>query len=275
MQRQNPYLYHILERRDHDPFGYPGFGGMYMYRAMLEAAPPAAPVVLDFSSLVGWVGPEDYECTPPTTVIMTEGTTDKRILEGSLRVLYPHLFGYYSFIDFDLASMPGSTGHLLNIVKAFVATGVQHRTVAVFDNDAAGHDALRQLAHVPLPDNIKAVALPHLPLATRYPTIGPQGRVEADINGLACSLELYLGRDVLEDAGGGLTPVQWGGFMQGMQRYQGEILNKAAIQGKYLRLLADATADPQSARDHDWEGMRSIFRNIFDLFKDRPAFEYE
>jgi hypothetical protein len=152
---------------------------------------------------------------------MTEGKSDKRILEETLRVLYPHLMPYFSFIDFDLANMPGSTGHLLNIVKAFVATGVQHRTIAVFDNDAAGHHALRQLVHVPLPDNIKTIALPTLPLAACYSTVGPQGTLEVDIKGLACSLELYLGRDILELGRGALTPVRWTGLMQGAGRYQG------------------------------------------------------
>ena len=43
-----------------------------------------------------------------------------------------------------------------------------------------------------------------LELAEKYPTLGPPseqfpgGRIDvANINGLACSIELYLGRDVL------------------------------------------------------------------------------
>ena len=275
LQRQNPYLYHILERSNDSRFGFPRYGGMHMYRAMLEIVPPEAPVILDFSSLWGYVDPEQYICDTPSMVIMTEGSSDKRILEGTLGVLYPHLKPYYSFIDFDLANMPGSTGHLLNIIKAFVATGVQHRTIAVFDNDSAGHDALRQLANVPLPDNIKVIALPHLPLATHYPTIGPQGQIETDINGLACSLELYLGRDMLEDATGKLIPVQWGGMMQGVRKYQGEILNKAAIQNKYFQFASDVSSKTELMQTHDWSGMRLVFQSIFDLFKNQPVFQYD
>jgi hypothetical protein len=274
IQQRDPYLYHILEWHNGHSFGFPRYGGMHMYRAMLEVVSPNTPVILDFSNLVGWVGLEDYLCSPPKTVIMTEGTSDKRILDETLRILYPHLHPYFSFIDFALANMPGSTGHLLNIVKAFVATGVERRTVAVFDNDTAGHDALRQLSVIPLPDNIKAIALPHLPLATHYPSIGPQGRTETDINGHACSLELYLGRDILKDASGELTPIQWGGLMQGVRRYQGEITNKTVIQEKYFRLLADAAIIPEIMQSHDWSGMQLIFKVIFDLFKDQPVFEY-
>jgi hypothetical protein len=275
LQRQNPYLYYVLERGNDNDFGFPVYGGMHMYRAMLEVVSPEALVILDFSTLVGWTAPEQYLSDPPTTVIMTEGSSDKRILEETLRILYPHLHPYYSFIDFDLANMPGSTGHLLNIVKAFIATGVRHRTIAIFDNDSAGHDALRQITKLPLPDNIKAIALPHLPLATSYPTVGPQGRIETDINGLACSLELYLGRDILNDPSGDLTPVQWGGLMPGVKRYQGEITNKAAIQERYFSLLSAMSVKTELIETHDWSGMRSVLQSLFDLFKDQPVFEYE
>jgi hypothetical protein len=267
----DPQLHHVLKWSDYINFGYPGFS-FDMYRGMLEVVPPEAPVVLDFSPLVNWTDPDDYTCAPPRIVIMTEGKSDKRILEGTLRILYPHLVPYYSFIDFDLANMPGSTGHLLNIVRAFVATGVQHRTIAVFDNDAAGHDALRQLSGVTLPDNIKVMALPSLPFASRYPTLGPQGTVEMDINGLACSLELYLGRDILDEERGALAPVLWTGLMQGAGRYQGEITDKAGIQDRYARLMERAENDIDSAHAHDWGGMRLVFKSIFDAFKDQPLF---
>ena len=268
LRKENPHLYHVLESRDGAlVWGFPAHHPAYIYRAMLEVVPIDAPVTLDISSLVGYVEPYFYTCEPPKTVILTEGSSDKRILQESLNFLYPHLYDYYSFIDFDLTNMPGSTGHLLNIVKAFVATGVERRTVAIFDNDTAGHDALRQLANVPLPENIKVMALPHLDFATRYPTVGPQGRVEVDINGLACSLELYLGHDILQDTAGDLTPVRWGGWMPGARQYQGEVQNKAAIQERYFRLLSKVSENPELMETHDWSGMRLVLQGIFDLFK--------
>ena len=33
-------------------------------------------------------------------IILTEGDTDKRILERSLKLLYPHLADYFHFFDF-------------------------------------------------------------------------------------------------------------------------------------------------------------------------------
>jgi len=273
----NPYLHYILEWRfdDNDVLGFPGYGDMYMYRAMVEVVDPNDPVILEFSSLVDWVEPENYTCNPPKSVIMTEGTTDKRILEETLKILYPHLVSYYKFIDFDLANMQGSSGHLLNIIKAFVATGVQHRTIAIFDNDTAGLDALRQLANVPLPDNIKVIPLPYLPIAAKYPTNGAQGNIEIDINGLACSLELYLGRDVLEDSTQQLTPVRWGGYMQGMRQYQGELINKSGIQERYFQILREVSTNPTLIQTHDWSGMHLVFEAIFAAFNNQPLFEFQ
>lgn len=39
----------------------------------------------------------------------------------------------------------------------------------------------------------------------KHPTLGPNGTSKMDINGLACSVELYLGTDILT-RGNGLIP---------------------------------------------------------------------
>ena len=116
--KENIHLYHILEHRDNFEFGFPIFDPFCLYRSLLEAVKPNTSIVLDFTYLVNFVASENYFCEPPKTIILTEGSSDKRILEASLTILYPHLYDYYSFIDFDLASMPGSAGHLLNIINS-------------------------------------------------------------------------------------------------------------------------------------------------------------
>jgi hypothetical protein len=269
LKRDNSHIRYILTNF-HDfyfPYGFPTHNMDFILRAMLELLDRDTPVVLDCSILVGWVAPALYACAPPKTVILTEGTSDRTIIEGTLRLLYPHLHPYFSFVDFEVANMPGSAGHLLNMIKAFVATGVSRRTIAIFDNDAAGHDCLRQLATVPVPEEIKVITLPYLELAERYPTIGPQGSFEGDINGAACSLELYLGRDMLEEAPGKLTPVKYGGFMPGVKRWQGEIVNKQVIHKRYMKFLSDAADNPDLMKTHDWSGMRHVLQTIFDSFK--------
>jgi hypothetical protein len=150
------------------------------------------------------------------------------------------------------------------------ATGTARRTVAVFDNDAAGFDAMRQLASIELDSKVKAILLPELPIARDYPTEGAQGRLNMDINGTACSIELYLGRDILQDGGAELTPIRWAGYLPGAGRYQGEIVRKRQIQEKYLQTLADAAIDPNVLASRDWSDIRHVLQAIFSSFADDP-----
>jgi hypothetical protein len=266
LKRTNIHLYHMLGQRDFDTFGFPTNDMFTAYRGMFGSVPPEIKVTLDFSSLVGWTEPEEYDPRPPKTVILTEGRSDRRILEASLSLLYPHLFEYFSFTDFESANMPGSSGHLVNMVKAFVATGVERRTIAIFDNDAAGMDGLRQLRNIVMPENIKVMSLPRYDFLKSYPTVGPQGEVNLDINGMAGSIELYLGRNVLSNRNGIEFPVRWGGWVAGIKRYQGEVIKKELIQERFFDAVSKMRNNPPLVRHYDWSGIKLIFRSIFDAF---------
>jgi len=271
---QDPFLFRILKDSPTDRFRFPGYGTDYMYRAMFHVVSPKTPVFVDYSSLVNWVCPEQYACSPPQIVVLTEGTSDKAIIEGSLRLLYPHLSGYFFFPDYEAVNFAGSSGSLVNIVRLLSATGTANRTVVMFDNDAAGFDAIRQLTTIELHGNVKAIMLPDLSIARDYPTEGPQGRLNMDINGAACSIELYLGRDVLQDGSSGLTPIRWAGYLPGAGRYQGEILRKRLIQERYLQILADTASDPSILTSRDWSDIRKVLQTIFNSFADDPP-EYQ
>lgn len=268
IEKINPLLCFILRgygSSAHE-FGFPSDSFDLVLRAMLEPLDSDTVVVLDCSPLVGWVEPDQYSCTPPKAVVLTEGTSDQRIIERSLRFLYPHLHGYFLFPDFEATNLQGSTGQLINITKAFVATGVRHKTIVLFDNDTAGHDALRILSGIQLPNEIRISVLPNIDLATSYPTIGPQGNMMGDINGVACSIELYLGRDILVEAEERLYPVRYTGYVQAMGKWQGEITNKLALQEKYLRLLGKAPFSSAIVAAHDWSGMELVLRRLIALY---------
>ncbi len=93
----------------------------------------------------------------------------------------------------------------------------------------------------------QVMSLPRLPLAEHYPTQGPTGISFVDINGLACSLELYLGTDVLKIAEGEYRPIECRGLDAKRRQYQGEVLEKEAIQDLFHNKLAicekDASGD--------------------------------
>ena len=86
------------------------------------------------------------------------------------------------------------------------------------------------------------------------------------MNGLAASIELYLGRDVLTQADGTLHPVQWKSFDVRMRRYQGEVTNKGGIQDAFRVKLALAIRNPEVVRSQDWDGLRAIIDAILAAF---------
>jgi hypothetical protein len=140
-------------------------------------------------------------------VVLTEGSSDSQLLSLALSVTHPHLVGFLTFMDFGYGAQ-GSAGDLAKLVRAFAGAGIANRVVALADNDTAGRDALRQLRQVELPANYRVLHYPDLPLLENYPTLGPQSDepVVMNVIGLAGSLELYLGQDVLT-ADGELRPV--------------------------------------------------------------------
>jgi hypothetical protein len=164
-------------------------------------------------------------------------------------------------MDFGSMKPEGGISALERTVKSFAAAGINNKIIAIFDSDAAGHSAIQRLAAVPLPQNIRIIPLPELPFAKSYPTIGPQGNTSEDVNGRACSIELYLGRDVLTDDGT-LAPVIWKGFEQKVKAYQGEVDDKNAIQNRFYNKLKEARNDGQKD-EHDWLGLKLIFESIF------------
>lgn len=238
----------------------------------IAAAFPDDEVVLDVTDLRegGWF---DMDQDPRTAalehfswvstngapvVVLTEGSWDAYALGTSLRVLRPHLEGFLRFPDFSTGA-EGGAGAEVRLVKALAAAGVANRVVALFDNDTAAAEALTAIGANDLPPNFTVLTLPPIPLAEHYPTRGPSGTVEMDVNGLAGGLELYLGTDVLRDSSGDLRPVQWTGFSQRMARYQGELIGKRSLHEQFDRKLEAAFRSRGPAEVQDWDDLNRVF----------------
>lgn len=242
-------------------------------RAVLSLVTEEEPVTLDLTDLVagGWVkedGLHDGEEKEPV-IVLTEGKSDSRLLRSTLDVLAPEFGKYISFIDFETANAKGGTDELVQFVRMFIGCGIRNRIVVLFDNDAAGHEALQRLLEAKLPAHVFAMTLPPLESARAYPTLGPEGPSTADINGRACSLELYLGQDVLLDRDGKLLPVRWTGFNDKLQRYQGQVTNKSAVQKRFDEKLTQATRDGSLQSTLDFAGVTTIFDAIFSAVGER------
>jgi hypothetical protein len=276
----SPLMKHIVEDTDEYLFGFFAEDVRCLVRAVCEVAPADQYVVQDVSQLVsgGYYDTDTKVCADAiqalvaghpensTQIILTEGSTDTSILRRALDLLHPHLSGYYSFLDFESSKSPGGAGHLVSLVKSFAAAGITNRVVALFDNDTAAREATRALAHIHLPRNIAVRSYPDLEVLRSYPTLGPSGEIDLDVNGLAASIELYLGLDVLRQLGGTLTPVQWKGYNETLSQYQGEVIRKAQLQQAFNQKVEAARANPAALAQGDWSGLTAILKEVFTAF---------
>ena len=249
-----------------------------LIRILVDISPEEYLVVQDFTDLVsdGTYKKDDNICEMSLNelkgkysinskiIVLTEGISDAEILEPFLKLRYPHLSDYFSFLNFDY-NMPGGVGSLINTVKTFAGSGIENRIVAIFDNDTAAFSAIESIKNLSLPGNITVTHYPDIEFANNYPTIGPNGLLNQNINGLACSIELYLGKDVLTD-NGDLIPVQWKGYDAKLKRYQGEILNKDSIKKKYFLKLDQYRTDKFSFDKESWNNMEILFKHLFNVF---------
>lgn len=276
---RNPLVQYILEESRDFIFNYPCRDFRCFLRFLTEVCADNDLVVQDITDNIatGHYNTNDAVCDMALKeligdypineriLILTEGSTDKFVLERSLKILYPHLYEYFSFMDFGLANASGGASSLVAVIKAFIGSGINNRTMALFDNDTAARAARKGLAKTPVPNNIRIIEYPNLEFAKNYPTIGPNGISELDINGLACSIELYFGIDVLTQ-NGELTPVQWKGYDESLRQYQGEVNNKRILQDLFFEKCSKCIADPSLIAKMDWESMRLLLQTLFMAF---------
>ena len=262
-----------------DWYGYPGYDLFVPLRLAIEAYDEGKKLIYDLTDLV-WSEYFDYDenfveygigisaseySSKSKTIVLTEGKTDAWILNESLSFLYPHLKDYFSFLDFESTGFGGGVGNLANVVKAFAGAGIVNNIIALFDNDTAAVSACKSLESITLPSNIAIRRLPELIFLKNYPTIGPSGYTNLDINGVAASIELYLGEDVLRVDENKFVPIQWTGYDKFVKKYQGEVLEKAQLQSRFREKLVRA----QNGEKLDWSGLQTIFQLLFTSFSDR------
>jgi hypothetical protein len=200
------------------------------------------------------------------TIVLTEGKTDAEFLSQGLAILYPHLTDLIRFMDFHVRP-EGSASALVRTVRSFAAAGISNRIVAVFDNDTAGSQELRTLSNTRLPANIIVMQYPALTWARDYPTIHPSEAANepepnrGDINGIAGSIEMYLGRELLVDDRGSPYPIQLVPFGNG-DHHQGEVVGKRTIQRKFRAKASTAMTSTGPRPGQDWSGLDLILQQI-------------
>jgi hypothetical protein len=219
--------------------GIYGFSLDSHLHSILSVLPDNDFVEYDLTDVIngGWVDEDqakyvDYE----KIIILTEGKSDVEFISKSIEKLYPHLKDYYHFIDFDEYKVESSASALVKLITSFAAANVKHPIIALFDNDTAGLKEMKKLTSKAVPPNIKILKYPDITIAKKYPTVGPTGKKKMNVNGLACSIEMYFGVDVLT-RNNELIPIQWKGFEEKEKKYQGEISDKNYVQETFRKKL--------------------------------------
>lgn len=195
-------------------------------------------IVYDLTFIIeaGWItnNPEK-ELDFQKIIILTEGKTDTEFIKKGINLFYPFLNSRYHFMDFENSNYESNASRLVQTVKAFVGSGIKNKIIALFDNDTAGIKEINNLKRTKLPENIKIFKYPHNSLAVNYPTQGPNGLSLMDVNSLGCSIEMYLGEKSLASETS-FYPVQWKGYDDKLEQYQGEVRDKKTIQKNFRDL---------------------------------------
>jgi hypothetical protein len=197
-------------------------------------------VILDYSDLNGggYMEISEFNNRSNNPVIVVEGPNDYNILSQSLKIIYPELVDNITFLDIDSYKVESNAGAVVKMIKSFAGAGIKNRILAVLDNDTGAQSALRAIKNKPikLPNNLGIAQYPNIKICEKYPTIGPQGESLMDINGLAGSIEMYLGKEILtrDDE---LEKVMWTSYMSDVQKYQGELINKKEVNKRFNEIV--------------------------------------
>lgn len=214
-----------------DELGIPGQTLSSHLYSILCCVPDDAIVEYDLTDVIngGWVTENiAKQIAIEKIILLTEGKTDVEFIRAALKKKYPTLYPYYHFIDFEEYKLESNASALVKLVTSLAASNINHPIIVLFDNDTTGIMEMNKLNSVRIGHNIKVIKLPDILLAKNYPTIGPTGEKKMNINGYACGIEMYLGKDILK-SNGNYIPVQWKGYNEKENKYQGEISDKQKV----------------------------------------------
>lgn len=229
------------------------FGGLVdilhpysVLRLLAEAkANEDAPVVWQYGPLVqaGWATEREFvphARRTETFLIATEGSSDVHILKHALALLRPGIADFFRFIDVSESHPFSGTGNLVKFAEGLAKIDVQNQVVFVFDNDAEGLDALQRLSTLTLPANMRGIMLPELEDFRAFPSQGPEGLRNSNINRRAAAIECYLDLDV---SGHPPAKVLWTNYKKSLGIYQGALEYKESYSKEFLKQTTETLAE--------------------------------
>lgn len=161
-------------------------------------------------------------------LIVTEGSSDAKIIRHALNLLKPHVADFFDFVDMNEGYPFTGTGSLYNFTKGLISISIQNNVIILYDNDAEGVSSFNRTVKLNVPGNMRILKLPDLPEFRDFKTIGPSGAHCADINGGAAEIECYL------DGGPEGATVRWNNYHKELGVYHGELVGKGNVMKAFL-----------------------------------------
>lgn len=115
------------------------------------------------------------------------------------------------------------------------------------------------------PANNRYFLLPDVPYGSAYPTYGPNGDADLDINGRAVSIEFQFGLEQLRLSSGAPARVEWSGREASIGVYQGNLpkKDKEAVQKNILDFLANASPDHDPGTE-PWPAVHALVNRLLE-----------
>ncbi|RLA84412.1 MAG: hypothetical protein DRG78_01440 [Epsilonproteobacteria bacterium] len=245
---------------------YPHSDYWFYLRAFLESCEKDTLVIQDITELInaGYYDIEDEVRNITVNnqekiTILTEGESDIKIISKSIKLLYPHLYDFYNFKDFSISNAQGGAGQLFLEIKSLIAINHTNKVVALFDNDGEGIHQIKQLNKLKIPSNFIILTYPNLSLLEKYPT---SNNIMENMNGIAGSIEMYLGRDILKEKGK-FIHIE----LSSSKISQGKIKYKKNLIKKYNKKIIECQKNSILIDSYDWTEMRLLLSKLFKAFQ--------
>lgn len=142
------------------------------------------------------------------------------------------------------------TGNVFRFVQGLISISVQNMVLVVFDNDAEGITSYHRCRELKVLPDMRILKLPDLPALRSFPTIGPNGEHNANINGCGAAIECYLDLDAR-------ARLRWTSYNARADAYQGE------LEGK-TRYVRDFLGQTERKSSYDYSRLEAVLDVIAD-----------
>jgi len=275
IKKLNPHIKYILEEVEY-PDDRIDIDYRFYLRGFLEKLDNITKIFVDLSEVInaGYYD-ENHKIAEKSlnkqdkTIIFTEGKYDTEVIKKSMDLLYPQYSNYFSFLDIELSNLELGANRIITYLKSFISAGIMNKVIVLFDNDAEGIYCKNELLKLKnIPNNFSIKTYPDIEITKSYPTICPTGIETLNINGSACSIELYLCEEILKEKNQ-YIPVQWKSFNEHVKKYQGVISKKWDIQKGYDKIIKECTSDLKLINNYNFDNMKVLIEDIFYSFNDK------